>query len=184
MFKGVIRKFSISIFGTSIVGVVVSFVITMTLMSAFSNEFVKVISLIISLSIYCVTLYSTAWHEGYRDPNRVVYGHARKFMAKGLVAGIWASIPYVVIYLLFLYSSLINSHKVLIGMVYRFFNAQYICMSNNVFDNPFLCAFFLLPMPVITAVGYILGYKQFSILGRILYKKKKYDKTQSYIKRI
>lgn len=126
--------------------------------------------------ITAALVYTTAWHEGNRDPNRVNYGHMRYFPAKGLVAGSLASAPYFILWLCFLIS-----HKVWAGsaaatvfeVVFRICNLQYVVLNDSLLQQPALCFVFLLPLPLFSAAGYLAGYRRFAILPRLVYKKSK-----------
>jgi hypothetical protein len=131
---------------------------------------------VICLLIYIAILYGTAWHEGSKDPNRVNYGHMNKFMAKGLVAGLFALIPYAVLLLAFLVSSLAYAHTTcatVLNAIFRVVNIQFVLFSDSIISNPALCFLYLLPLPIISCVGYIMGYKRITLISKMIYKNSK-----------
>lgn len=131
---------------------------------------------IMGILIFIALLYNTAWHEGSRDPNRVKYGHMDKFMLKGFVAGLLALIPYVILTTAFLIT---NSEKatstagIIIGILYRFSNIQYIVFSDAFTNIPIVCYLLLFVLPAASAVGYLAGYRNIVIISKILYKNQK-----------
>lgn len=130
----------------------------------------------VCILIGAALIYSTAWREGNRDPNRVHYGHMRKFPAKGLVAGLLASIPYFLLWLAFLLSQSAaagSSAAVVLEVVYRICNLQYVVLNDAVIRLPAACFVFLLPLPLFSAAGYLAGYRHFAILPLLMYKKSK-----------
>jgi hypothetical protein len=136
----------------------------------------KVFVGIICILIYIALLYVTAWHEGSKDPNRVNYGHMNKFMAKGLVAGLFASIPYAVLLLTFIISRLFYAQATsttIITAVFRVVNIQFVLLSDSIINNPVLCFLYLLPLPIISCVGYIMGYNRIVLTSKIIYKNPK-----------
>lgn len=136
----------------------------------------KVFVGIICILIYIALLYVTAWHEGSKDPNRVNYGHMNKFMAKGLVAGLFASIPYAVLLLTFIISRLFYAQATsttIITAVFRVVNIQFVLLSDSIINNPVLCFLYLLPLPIISCVGYIMGYNRIVLTSKIIYKNSK-----------
>jgi hypothetical protein len=141
---------------------------------------------IISILIYIAIVYNTAWQEGNKDPNRIKYGHMDKFMAKGLVAGLLASIPYAVLTTVFIVSQAISQNGtagIVINTLYRFLNIQYIVFGDGYLNYPFLCFLLLLVLPAISMAGYIAGYHRIVFISKIIYKNQK-KKDGTYRKNI
>ena len=141
--------------------------------------------------VYIGIVYSSAWHEGSKDPNRVKYGHMNKFMAKGFVSGLIATIPYAALTTTYFVTqaALANSTaRIVIGSAYRILNIQYVVFSDGFLAFPVVCFLLLLVLPAITELGYVSGYHQFTMLSKILYKNPKnrngtYRKGISKLKR-
>lgn len=137
------------------------------------------------LGIICVMiseglLYSVAWREGNRDPNRVKYGHMNKFMLKGLIAGFIAMIPDFILTIAFLMSALFATiPAAVINAVYRVVNLQFVIFSDKYLGYPLACIALLLVVPVFTCIGYITGWHNFALLPRIVYKSKKNQKQKN-----
>lgn len=131
---------------------------------------------VICVLIYLGLIYSTAWREGDKDPNRVKYGHIKKCMAKGFAASLFTSIPFIIIYAVYLVTNLINPKDlsaIISAALFRATNIQFIVFNSDIVNLPILCFIFLLPLPIISGLGYIAGYKHFSITSKIVYKSKK-----------
>jgi hypothetical protein len=125
--------------------------------------------------IFLWLMYTTAWHEGNKDPNRIKFGRMKKFMAKGLVAGLFAAIPYAILTLFFVSmhaSAADTSARAIVNSIYRIFNMQYIIMGDGFTAYPVVCFLLLLLIPAFSALGYLAGYRNLSITSKIVYKKK------------
>lgn len=146
---------------------------------------------LICILIFLSLIYSTAWKEGNRDPNRVKYGHMKKFMAKGFVAGLLAAIPYFIITTLFVVSQLSSPNDtfgIVMNIIYRFTNIQYIVFNDSYVKYPVYCYLLLLLLPAAAEIGYLAGYRNLVLLTKIIYKnpKKKdgtYRKSVARLKR-
>lgn len=139
----------------------------------------KIFLAALCILIFVALIYTTAWHEGDRDPNRVKYGHMPKCMSKGFVAGLLATIPYAVLWLCFWISHAAAGGTIaanVFEVVYRILNLQYVLISDAPLQMPALCILFLLPIPLISAAGYIVGYRHFALLPRLVYKNRKQTK--------
>lgn len=136
----------------------------------------KVFLGVICMLVYIGIIYSSAWHEGSKDPNRVKYGHINKFMAKGFVAGLIASIPYAALTTTYLVAQAAFSKSTagfIIDSVYRILNIQYVVFGDGFLAFPVACVLLLLVLPTMAEVGYLAGYHQFTMMSKILYKNPK-----------
>lgn len=143
---------------------------------AFGKFLLGVLSILITLAI----LYSTAWHEGTRDPNRIKYGHMQEFKLKGFVAGLLAIIPGFLITTVFFISQAVaakNAFGILTSIIYRVMNIQYIVFSDAFLYVPAVCYLLLLITPIISELGYLAGRKNLSLMSRLVYNQKKQTKT-------
>lgn len=136
----------------------------------------KVFLGILCILVYIGIVYSSAWHEGSKDPNRVKYGHMNKFMAKGFVAGLLASIPYAALTTTYIVSHAAlakSTAAIIIETIYRMINIQYIVFGDGFLAFPISCFLLLLVLPAISEAGYVAGYHQFTMMSKILYKNPK-----------
>lgn len=131
-------------------------------------------------------IYSTGWREGNKDPNKIKYGHMKKFMAKGFVAGAFSTIPYIIYTTVFL---LVNAYakgsmtSMTIGAIYRALNMQYIVFSDTWLNYPAVCYSLLLIYPIAAGIGYIMGFRGIVLISRLVYKKKPASKYMKNLKR-
>lgn len=131
---------------------------------------------VLCILISGIPIYSAAWREGRRDPNRVNYGHMKKFMQKGLIAGLIATVPNAVLTILFIVThgsisrSLFGS---VINVIYRIVNIQLVVFGDRYLNIPIICIAFLLIVPIISCVGYLAGWHNIALIRRIIYKKNK-----------
>ncbi|CDZ24187.1 hypothetical protein CCDG5_1070 [[Clostridium] cellulosi] len=119
-------------------------------------------------------IYSSAWREGNRDPNRVKYGHMKKFMAKGFVAGLLSIIPNVILTILVLATADLNNiFSNVVNVIYHIVNIQFIILGDGYMKIPIACFAVLLIIPLFSGLGYISGWYHFAILPKLIYKKNK-----------
>lgn len=131
-------------------------------------------------------IYSTGWREGNKDPNKIKFGHMKKFMAKGFVAGAFSTIPFIIYTTVFL---IVNSNAngtipgITIGAIYRALNMQYIVFSDAWLNIPAVCYLLLLIYPIAAGIGYIMGFRGIMLISRLVYKKKPDSKYMKNLKR-
>lgn len=130
-----------------------------------------VLTCIIVLILWGI-LYGSSWHEAQRDRNRVKYGHMQKFMQKGAVAGLFATIPFLIIYILYAVN-INNSQNLLYYILYIIFNLPYLTFAVAFRSNALVLAVLMLPMPIVSCLGYLAGYKNITFMDKIIYKNKK-----------
>lgn len=119
-------------------------------------------------------IYSCAWREGNRDPNRVKYGHMKKFMPKGFVAGLLSIIPNFILTILMLATAgLGNVLGGVVNAIYRIVNIQFVILGEGYMKIPIASIALLLVIPLVSGIGYISGYHHFEILPKLVYKHKK-----------
>lgn len=135
------------------------------------------IGFICILFFFCI-IYGPSWSEGNRDPNRINYGHMNKFMAKGFIAGLIASIPYAILAVTFIISHFAapeSSFGTIINIIYRFVNIQYVVFGDTYLNYPIVCILLLLPLPIVAEIGYVLGFHHIVFASKIIYKKRPED---------
>ena len=128
---------------------------------------------ILCIFFFCCILYGTSWSEGNRDPNRINYGHMNKFMAKGFIAGLFASIPYAVLAVIFLIAQAVapeSALRTVSSTIYRLVNIQFIVIGDAFTNYPIFCILLLLPLPVVAEIGYVLGFHHVVFASKIIYK--------------
>lgn len=123
--------------------------------------------------------YSDLWTLGDKDNNNVTFGRLSEDKLRGLKIGLLAGIPGFVCFVL-----LILSHFGLIAgsylRLYEWLNAPYILLiqglTGNVGSAAEMAGWCLLPIGLLTllvpatcALGYYLGYREFSISEKFMY---------------
>lgn len=135
---------------------------------------------VLLLLLYYSVIYSAAWKDGYTEMNRVLCGFSTLEPLKGLKAGLLAIIPS---YLLWGLMVALRYFNVELDTVYRIVNFFAIHVI-NAFMNPNLniqdisfwnilgASCFTAVIPLVTMIGYLLGYKRFSFMELLVFKKK------------
>lgn len=172
MLKDTTVKLSRSIMFTYFVCDLICLLLVFTMASVVYNHFVSVIITIVNILIFVSMIYGCSWNEGYRDVNRVNYNQMEKCMLKGLYAGLIADIPFLLFYLAVLVTNLIHWHYHITLVILYFTNMQFFYPLTWISGNPYLTILFGIPLPVVSAVGYLIGYKRVSLTSRIIYKGK------------
>ena len=141
---------------------------------------------VIALLIIAVNAYSKAWRCGSSDYNRVKFGHMEYKPYKGLIAGLVACIPYVVVGLFGVVCKLLNLEVLLFYRFLSFPLLQYVnwlFVSETSIKAVEMSALLVaqLPMliiPLATLPGYILGYRQYNISEHLTYRNLPKDKAE------
>ncbi len=138
-----------------------------------SNIIIQIFNLVV---LFCL-VYPYLWNRGYRERNLVLTGNQAPSSMKGLITGMIASVPAF----LFLVVSALTEFSV---AVFKMLNALYYPLIEFVVGDAtsfatlkawqlLLMALWLLIMPAVAFLGYYLGYKDFSIWEKIIYRKAK-----------
>ena len=171
-YKKTTISLALSLFTTAIISDVFALFLTITGI-LIKYEVASIIALILNIFIYSMLIYNKSWEEGFRDPNRVKYGRMEKLILKGFVAGLLADIPYVLIYIAYLVSIIIKWHSEIMWLIMNALNLQFFTLLVALKPFPAAILIIFLPLPIVSGVSYILGYKQISISRKIVYKNKK-----------
>jgi hypothetical protein len=175
MLKKTTISLAISLLSSVLISDILAFFLTITGI-LIKYESVSIIVLIINILIFCMLVYNRSWEEGFRDPNRVKYGRMDKFIYKGFVAGLLADIPFILVYIVLMIFVLTKQSQwpmTIMWIITYLCNLQFFTIILSLKSYPFLIAIILLPLPLVAGFSYILGYNQFSISSKIVYKKKK-----------
>lgn len=141
-----------------------------------------VVSEIFCLSILAVFLYPSMWDLGAKDSNAVKFKHKAEDCRKGIKIGLLAVIPsYLLLILLcvmkagvypdFSVSLYQLTHSAFYGMIGALLGGTFILKDLAWWRIAVLFVFPLF-VPAISGIGYYLGYKDFSIREKLVYKKK------------
>ena len=134
--------------------------------------------------VVCCILYSDAWRTAERDQNLVKYGHIVYRKYKGLIAGMIASLPGL---LLALGSILMvgsdNVRTDALGALCRiFYEMMFTAFYWLHYILDYSAVALLLPicvLPAAAVLGYYMGYRGIYIRSYVMYNKKELEKKQS-----
>lgn len=173
--------FSLKIFGSVILANILInilqfiFVMIYDLIGAFLSYF---ISIGMGTMVYVTCIYSTAWQKGFRDLGLVSRNLTVYKSTRGLYCGLIASIPGVLLYIFLVISGLFSSTAFTLAkglfMFYHPYPFSLISDLIGAFDYAYiLCIIFVLPLPIITWLGYRLGHKNILITKLMMYGRQK-----------
>ena len=142
------------------------------------NAVFLTVSAIFSLVLTVSFIYPKFWAMGTKDSNLVHFKHKKEDKLKGLKCGLIATIPGVIVLLLFFF--VLRDVPV---AIYRFLNCNVytfvdliVGKASTFKDVSFIqfIGLFLLKavIPLSAYAGYMLGYKNISISEKFIYKKK------------
>lgn len=137
----------------------------------------NIITQFFSFAVLVCLVYPYLWDRGYKERNLVQTGNMKSNPLKGLKIGLIASIPAY----LFLIVSVITNFSV---AIFKILNSAYFSLIDFIAEEPtgfsslnawqiVLIALCFLIMPMVSFIGYYLGYNDYSISERIIYKGKK-----------
>lgn len=178
-----LKKTTLKLGGTLIGSMLGADLIALILFACFGNwldhRAAKTAYTVLAVLLLLWMIYGAAWNEGYRDPNRVHYGHMSKFLLKGLIAGGLAEIPFAAVTLLFGVNLAAHWNSVWIRLAYFVLHIPYVFSLNHFQNAAWLMLLLILPAPALAGAGYVMGYRQIALMGRLVYKKKTSKKTEA-----
>lgn len=137
--------------------------------------------------IFCILIlfsfiYPNIWHIGTTDSNLVKFKHKAEDKMKGLKIGLIAVAPEY-LFLLFVIIAKAGAAPKFPVVLLKFLNAAFYSLTQVICGNVIyvselsvirLILLLLLPLviPAVSCVSYILGYKNFSVGEKLIYKKK------------
>lgn len=146
-----------------------------------TNVKTGVVSSAFTLVIFGAFPYNILWNIGSKDNNLVTFNRMKKDIFFGLKVGCVANIPSAVLYLLLV----LGKFGVVPGVVlkwHRVLNTPFIPYIDGVEQGAEVASQLtigsllavgatLLFVPIISQLGYYLGYRQISVRERLVYKK-------------
>ncbi len=122
--------------------------------------------------------YPNLWDKGYKDRNMVLTGNVAADPLKGLKIGLISQIPALALIVVFavIGNSSTVLYKVMNGAFYsliEFTVSGAATFGDLAVWKLFCFAAMIMIIPLITFIGYYLGYKDFSIGEKFIYKNKK-----------
>ena len=167
-------------------GVLIGALVIFTL-GTVENTVVKVIAQVLSILCYLMMIYIGAWSDGDHDKNLVNFKRIEKDILKGLKFGLLAMIPFMLTTLLLVAAMFVkgDTAALLLRSVFRIINFNILLFINS-FMSPdevtwkgiLLVNCFYLVIPLLSMIGYILGFKRVSVITRLVYQKKDEDRKK------
>ena len=144
--------------------------------------FLQIVSQITGLGLLISFIYPMFWDIGNKESNAVKFGRISEDKLCGLKAGLVAIIP-VSVALIFIIATKNTICSELSVTLFKFINSTYYGITDmltghvSLFKNATVSSLIIvlvlqLIIPVIAQVGYTLGYKDFSVKERLVYKEK------------
>ena len=148
------------------------------LMFSFLGMYIKDVNLLyilcssVCIPVYFALMYSASWNIGRRDQNWVKHGYYKGNQLKPLIATVIAS---SVGYLLFVMTLLYDNKVITLNApaLFKIWYAPFYVLFDHFSTSILAMITPLLLMPIAAWLGYFLGYRQISILHRLMYKQKK-----------
>lgn len=140
------------------------------------------VSQIFCLLILISFIYPNIWHIGTTDSNLVKFKHKKEDRLKGFKIGAVAVIPAYLL-LIFLVVAKAGAVPDFPVVLYKFLNSSLYSLIEVILGSAVkvgelavwrLILLFVLPLivPAVSGIAYILGFKNFSIGEKLVYKKK------------
>lgn len=173
-------KFALKIFAKNLVSKPFCFLLFFTFFMAVRGKIGSIITQVLDLVILTVIIFSTAFDFGEKDRNRVLTGATEKDLSRGFKAGFMAAILDFLTVILLVLAKAEVLPRVYIA-VYGILNApfypfiltlmpQTLTGAEQSVFSVVACGLTVFVMPLIAGISYKLGYYDYSITDRILYR--------------
>ena len=146
----------------------------LTLSFGFGNWIYIVISIITALAFVFFD-YNDIWGRGMRDFNLVKYEYIKYNKLKGLISGLLAQIPGLILILLILITqnSAASTYSDVFKLAYFVLYSPFITFITGYLGITSLAYFLpLLIIPIVSTIAYYLGYRNIGIVQRVIYQRK------------
>lgn len=169
-----VYKFGFKIFFVHVINVIVMIVAGMLLENLqfiginTSPMATPIVVTAVCFIVYAVLVYLEGWHTGLRDNNLVTYKHIEYNKFKPLIAALLSQL----IGLILIVSMLIKPDNTAIVKYakYYYLNFNYFLLVYGDSLRPIYFIPVLFPL-IIAPLGYHLGYRQFRLIDRLVFKK-------------
>ena len=151
-----------------------------------TSETLLLITSVCAIIFYLFLIYVQIWEIGGKDRILEDGGRRQKTPLRGLIVSLIAYIPMILMAILLLvtypYGETMESAGnlyMVINMLTRFLHAMYLGLAPLYSpENPIVWLLVCLPMPVVAQFGYMLGNRNFRILGLFGIKPNLKDETR------
>jgi len=167
--------FSLRIFGGALFMNILAIILVLTL--SFANELLGsfIINFVVTgmgVGLTITYTYGVAWRRGFRELSLVSRGVGIYRKTKGLIAGIIAIIPYILLFIVFVICIKLPFAETAVGifgLTQIPFTLIFDAFVNT--DYIYLFGFIYLIIPISSFIGYVYGYKNISFSKKVMYKK-------------
>lgn len=145
------------------------------------NIVMKSVSGVFCLLMVAMLIYGEMWKNGDKDRTQVKYKGMKEKINKGFIVGLIATVPQFlfILVLTVLKSTAAKSFPMLIFAILNTYLYDFIYLiagdvtlfGDLAFWQILIYLLFLVIVPIVCGVAYILGYKEFSIGEKLVYKK-------------
>lgn len=174
----------LSLYSAQLGGFIFCFILLISLAFTLNYSLGRWIMLAALSFAYYITVFACMWDQGYRDSNRVKFGHIKKSYATGFKIGAignlfwWVMIASLFLSKLGLCSNILIIFKWLAPPVWPVINMM--CDSMYLYNFDWWMMFVILAagsmIMVISGISYILGYNEIIPLNKLMYTKSKKSK--------
>ncbi len=171
----------ISLYSSQAGGLLFCFILLLSLAFTLNYTIGRWIMLGVLSFAYYITVFACMWDQGYRDSNRVKFGHIKKSYATGFKIGAignifwWVMILSMFLSKLGLCPNILILFKWLAPPVWPIINMM--CESMYLYNFEWWMMFVILAagsmITVVAGVSYILGYNEIVPLNKLMYSKSK-----------
>lgn len=153
------------------VGVIWSYFAILMLGFLYNSIAGRIIITILTGFFSVLFVYESCWNQGFKDRNYAHYGRMEEDKWRGLKAGMFAAIPHLIIAILYFISKAASVGFAEINVLTRIWFSPWIALVDMwMVKIPFILLAFILPICAAAAIGYQLGYRDFSLMERLIYK--------------
>ena len=181
--------------GRMLLAGIMCLIVSISLTAMLDNQFLRVVTQLISLVIFISMSYVPVWNEGNGDVNKINYERMTRDDFRGLKYGLIAAIPGFILYALFLMARFGVINQSFFG-IYRFLTPIFLPLNMSLMpstltmqETPVITALLvgfetLLPI-LVCGFAYALGLRRYSLSERFIYpiapqRKKKKPRLRRY----
>lgn len=180
------KKYSLTaaLFGKHIFAAVLCLILSVMCLVAFGNRFGRAITQFCDCAVYFSLIYTTANSYGEKDKNLYLSGQGEKQLFKGLKSGLAAGAFFIAYSFALLIFKAFGTEPGAFLVIYRFIinpfympaNLTLLQTSLSITEMPLLniliSGSLSLAMPVVSMLGYIIGFGQTTVKELLVFKEK------------
>ncbi|MDF2568193.1 MAG: hypothetical protein K0R90_1649 [Oscillospiraceae bacterium] len=175
-------KVCLSTFANIGINILITIILVLVVFSLGDNLIGHIIAQVLVAVIFSTLIYGPSWGDGDRDRNLAHFGKDSGDRYRGLKIGLISMLPFVILNILLILSKLQIIGDIM--AVYRLLNAHIWPLiqitAPKIFEAKdvswiiiFVWILSMLALPLITTIGYRLGFKGVVLSDKIVYRNKK-----------